>query len=239
MTAPMSRQPASLHHERHRSGRAGWLRAAVLGANDAIVSTASLMIGVASASSSKEAVVVAGGAGLIAGAMSMAAGEFVSVSTQRDSEKADIAKETHELEHEPEAELQELAAIYRRRGLDADLALQVATQLTAKDGLAAHLRDELGVEPGEMARPIQAAWISAVSFAVFAAIPLATLLVAPEPVRIPAIAAVSLASLTALGAWAAHLGGAPQLHAALRVLVGGGIAMAVTAAIGHLLGVAA
>src|SRR3954467_3552804 len=163
------------HRERHRSGRAGWLRAAVLGSNDAIVSTAGLMMGVAATDASTNAVFGAGAAGLFAGAMSMAAGEFVSVSSQHDAESADIAKEKEELESEPEAELKELAGIYHSRGLDKALALQVARQLSEHDRLGAHLRDELGIEEHNRARPIQAAWISAASFAVFATIPLIAL----------------------------------------------------------------
>jgi VIT1/CCC1 family predicted Fe2+/Mn2+ transporter len=223
--------------EIHRSGRAGWLRAAVLGSDDAIVSTASLMIGVAAASASKGAILIAGVAGLVAGAMSMAVGEFVSVSSQRDAEQADIAVEQRELAGEPLAELNELAMIYVKRGLDRDLAMKVAVQLSAHDRLAAHVRDELGIDPSALARPFQAAWISAVSFATFALVPIAVLLVTPAEWRIPTIAAVSLASLASLGAFGAHLGGAPLARAALRVAVGGALAMAVTAAIGRLLGV--
>jgi VIT1/CCC1 family predicted Fe2+/Mn2+ transporter len=225
------------HGEIHRSGRAGWLRAAVLGSDDAIVSTASLMIGVAAASASKGAILIAGAAGLVAGAMSMAVGEFVSVSSQRDAEQADIAVEQRELAGEPLAELNELAMIYVKRGLDKDLAMKVAVQLSAHDRLAAHVRDELGIDPSSLARPFQAAWISAVSFATFALVPIAVLLVTPAEWRIPTIAAVSLASLASLGAFGAHLGGAPLVRAALRVAVGGALAMAVTAAIGRVLGV--
>jgi len=209
----------------------------VLGSDDAIVSTASLMIGVAASSASQGAILVAGVAGLVAGAMSMAVGEFVSVSSQRDSERADVARERQELADDPASELKELAGIYRRRGLDADLARQVAEQLSAHDRLGAHMRDELGIDQASLARPLQAAWISAASFACFALIPIAGLLLAPEAARLPAIAAVSLAALAALGAVGGHLGGAPLLRAALRVTLGGGLAMAVTAAIGRLLGV--
>jgi vacuolar iron transporter family protein len=225
------------HGEVHRSGRAGWLRAAVLGSDDAIVSTASLMIGVAASSASKEAILIAGAAGLVAGAMSMAVGEYVSVSSQRDAEQADIDVETRELAGEPLAELNELAMIYVKRGLDRDLAMKVAEQLSAHDRLAAHVRDELGIDPAALSRPLQAAWISAASFSTFALVPIAMLLVAPAAWRIPAIAAVSLGSLAALGAFGAHLGGAPLGRAALRVTVGGALAMAVTAAIGRVLGV--
>jgi VIT1/CCC1 family predicted Fe2+/Mn2+ transporter len=223
--------------ESHKSGRAGWLRAAVLGSNDAIVSTASLMIGVAASSASNGTILVAGAAGLAAGAMSMAVGEFVSVSSQRDAERADIERERRELAGHPQDELEELALIYRKRGLDEALAMKVAEQLSAHDRLGAHLRDELGIDRTALARPLQAAWISAASFASFALVPIAALLVAPGALRIPAIAAISLASLAALGAFGGHLGGAPWGRASLRVTVGGALAMAVTAAIGRILGV--
>ncbi|MDR3455974.1 MAG: VIT family protein [Verrucomicrobiae bacterium] len=223
--------------EMHRSGRTGWLRAAVLGSDDAIVSTASLMIGVAAASASKGAILVAGVAGLVAGAMSMAVGEYVSVSSQRDAEQADIGLETHELESEPEAELQELAMIYVKRGLDMDLALKVAKQLSAHDRLGAHMHDELGIDQASLARPLQAAWISAASFAAFAVVPIVALLIAPVTLRIGMIAAFSLASLAVLGAFGGYLGGAPRGRAALRVTIGGALAMTVTALIGRILGV--
>jgi vacuolar iron transporter family protein len=223
--------------ERHQSTRAGWLRAAVLGADDAIVSTASLMIGVAASSASKAGILVAGIAGLVAGAMSMAVGEFVSVSSQRDAERADIELEKRELRSEPEAELAELTAIYIKRGLEKELARQVAKQLSAKDRLAAHLRDELGIDQASLARPLQAAWISAVSFASFAVIPIVGLLIAPPALRVPTIAALSLGSLAVLGAFGAYLGGASLGRAALRVTLGGSFAMAVTAIIGRLIGV--
>ena len=223
--------------EKHLSGRAGWLRAAVLGADDAIVSTASLMIGVAAASALKGAVLIAGVAGLVAGAMSMAVGEFVSVSSQRDAEQADIGLETHELESEPEAELQELALIYVNRGLEPELAMKVAEQLSAHDRLGAHVRDELGIDQTSLARPLQAAWISAASFGSFAIVPIVGLLVAPAALRIPVIATFSLLSLAALGALGGHLGGAPPGRAALRVTIGGTLAMAVTALIGRILSV--
>jgi VIT1/CCC1 family predicted Fe2+/Mn2+ transporter len=221
----------------HRSGRVGWLRAAVLGSDDAIVSTASLMIGVAASSASKEAILVAGVAGLVAGSMSMAVGEYVSVSSQRDAEQADIGRETLELTEQPQAELQELAQIYVKRGLDNELALKVAEQLSAHNRLGAHLLDELGIKPDSLARPMQAAWISAASFAGFAFVPIVALLVAPAALRIPVIAALSLVSLAALGAFGGHLGGAPLGRAALRVTLGGSLAMAVTAVIGRILGV--
>ena len=223
--------------EVHRSTRARWLRAAVLGADDGIVSTASLMLGVAAASASKPAVLIAGVAGLVAGAMSMAAGEYVSVSAQRDSEQADIAVEQQELTDAPHAELNELAMIYVKRGLDRELAIKVAHQLSARDRLGTHLRDELGIEPDSLARPLEAAWISAASFAAFAMLPIAALLIAPSSLSVPAISLLSLISLAALGLFGGHLGGAPLGRAALRVTLGGGLAMAVTAAIGRLLGV--
>jgi len=225
------------HGEIHRSQRAGWLRAAVLGADDAIVSTASLMIGVAASAASKDAILIAGVAGLVAGSMSMAVGEYVSVSSQRDAERADIELEQRELEGQPRAELEELTMIYVQRGLDQQLARRVAEQLSARDRLGAHLRDELGIDPRALARPLQAAWISAVSFASFALVPIVALLVAPAGLRVPAIAALSLSSLGALGALGARLGGAPMARAALRVCLGGSLAMAVTAAIGKILGV--
>jgi VIT1/CCC1 family predicted Fe2+/Mn2+ transporter len=209
----------------------------VLGSDDAIVSTASLMIGVAASSASKMSIFVAGAAGLVAGAMSMAVGEFVSVSAQRDSEQADVEVEKRELADDPHAELHELTMIYVKRGLDRELATKVAQQLTAHDKLGAHLRDELGIDPTELSRPLQAAWISAASFASFALVPIVGLLVAPAAARILVIAALSLASLAALGAFGGYLGGAPIVRAALRVTIGGALAMTVTAAIGHLLGV--
>ncbi len=226
------------HREKHLGDR-GWLRAAVLGADDGVVSTASLMIGVAAASASKEAVLVAGIAGLVAGALSMAAGEYVSVSSQRDAEEAEIAREKHELAHDPKGELEELAGIYRKRGLDPQLAMKVAEQLSAADDrLKVHMRDELGLDPSTLARPIQAAIVSAASFATLAFVPVLALLVAPAPMRIAAIALVSLVSLGVLGALGGRLGGASMGRASLRVLLGGGAAMATTALIGHLLGVA-
>ena len=226
------------HHETHRSGRAGWLRAAVLGSDDAIVSTASLMIGVAASAAPTAAVLVAGVAGLVAGATSMAVGEYVSVSSQRDAERADIEHEKVELATQPRAELNELAMIYVKRGLEKDLAMKVAEQLSAHDRLGAHLRDELGLHPSSRARPVQAASTSAASFGFFALVPIGVLLVAPDALRVPAIAAVSLMSLAGLGALGGHLGGAPLGRAALRVTLGGGLAMAVTAVVGRLFHVA-
>jgi VIT1/CCC1 family predicted Fe2+/Mn2+ transporter len=228
---------ARRHHEKHRSGRANWLRAAVLGSNDAIVSTASVMMGVAASNASRDAILIAGVAGLVAGAMSMAAGEYVSVSSQRDAEHADIAIEKEELAHSPEAELHELANIYMHRGLDKQLAMQVAKQLHEHDQLGAHLRDELGITEANRARPLQAAWISAVSFAFFALVPVLALLVAPASHRMATIAGVTLVSLASLGALGGYLGGASVVRASLRVTLGGALAMAVTAGIGHLLGI--
>jgi VIT1/CCC1 family predicted Fe2+/Mn2+ transporter len=228
---------AVFHSEVHRSGRATWLRAAVLGADDAIVSTASLMLGVAASAATKNAILVAGVAGLVAGATSMAVGEFVSVSSQRDAERADIAREQRELTAQPEAELNELAMIYVNRGVDRELAMKVAAQLSAHDSIGAHMRDELQIDHASLARPLQAAWISAASFAAFAVVPIVALLVAPVALRIPMIAALSLVSLAALGAFGGFLGGAPRGRAALRVTVGGAGAMAVTALIGRLVGV--
>jgi VIT1/CCC1 family predicted Fe2+/Mn2+ transporter len=223
--------------EKHRSGRTGWLRAAVLGSDDAIVSTASILIGVAASSAPKGTILVAGVAGLVAGAMSMAVGEYVSVSSQRDAEKADIEREKQELTGQPKAELDELALIYVKRGIEKELAMKVAEQLSAHDRLGAHMRDELGIDQTSLARPMQAAWISAVSFASFAAVPIAALLVAPAVLRIPVIAAISLLCLSALGAFGGHLGGASLGRASLRVTLGGALAMAVTAIIGKILGV--
>jgi VIT1/CCC1 family predicted Fe2+/Mn2+ transporter len=228
---------ARRHHEMHRSGRSGWLRAAVLGSNDAIVSTASLMMGIAATQASRDAILISGFAALSAGAMSMAAGEFVSVSSTADAEAADIAREKEELATSPDAELVELAGIYHKRGLDKDLAMQVAKQLSAHDQLGAHLRDELGIDERNRSRPLQAAWISAVSFALFALLPIFGLVVAPNGYRMHSIAAVTIVSLAALGAIGGRLAGASILRASLRVTVGGALAMAVTSGIGHLLGV--
>ena len=231
------RHPAR-HRENHRSGRAGWLRAAVLGSDDAIVSTASLMIGVAASAATEQSILIAGVAGLVAGAMSMAAGEYVSVSSQRDAEQADIDQEKRELAAQPRAELRELATIYQKRGLDAELAMKVAEQLSKHDRLGAHMRDELGIDRAALARPLQAALVSAASFATFALIPILALLAAPVALRLPVIALASLASLSVLGAFGGYLGGAPILRAAVRVTLGGGLAMAVTAGIGRLFGAA-
>jgi VIT1/CCC1 family predicted Fe2+/Mn2+ transporter len=195
------------------------------------------MIGVAASSASKEAILIAGVAGLVAGAMSMAVGEYVSVSSQRDAERADVEREKQELAGEPQAELQELATIYVKRGLEKDLAMKVAEQLSARDRLGAHMRDELGIDQSSLSRPMQAAWISAASFALFAVVPIVGLFVSPAALRIPLIAALSLVSLAALGAFGGYLGGAPMARASLRVTLGGALAMAVTAFIGRILGV--
>ncbi|MEO8799002.1 MAG: VIT family protein [Polyangiaceae bacterium] len=228
---------SSTHGEPHKSNRAAWLRAAVLGSDDAIVSTASLMIGVAASSAPKEGILIAGIAGLVAGAMSMAVGEYVSVSSQRDAERADIAIERRELASDPSAELKELAGIYQKRGLDKNLAMKVAVQLSAVNRLRAHLRDELHIDPEDLSRPLLAALVSAASFAMFALLPILALLVAPVSLRIAMIAGLSLAGLAGLGALGGHLGGAPKLRAALRVTIGGTLAMTVTAIIGRIVGV--
>jgi VIT1/CCC1 family predicted Fe2+/Mn2+ transporter len=226
------------HRERHRYSRVGWLRAAVLGANDGIVSTASLMIGVAAAGASNSEIAVAGLAGLVAGAMSMAAGEFVSVSSQRDTEHAEIRRERSELATAPELELDELTRIYEGRGLDHALARRVAEQLTQENALDAHLRDELGMTGAVPARPWQAAAVSAASFSLGAAVPLVVLLFATGDALIAAIALVAVAVLGITGAVAGRLGGAPMLRAAVRVVLGGSIAMALTALVGSLVGTA-
>jgi VIT1/CCC1 family predicted Fe2+/Mn2+ transporter len=225
-----------LHTERHKVARLGWLRAAVLGANDGLLSTSSLMIGVASADANYHAILVSGISGLVAGAMSMAAGEYVSVSSQSDSEAADITRERRELRDEPESERRELAAIYLRRGLDQALARQVAEQLMTRDALAAHARDELGISGTTAARPVEAALTSAASFAIGAALPLVAALVVPGGAIAPAIGIVTLASLAVLGAIGAKMGGAPMLKAAVRVTFWGALAMAVTAGIGSWFG---
>lgn len=222
--------------ETHRSQHAAWLRAAILGANDGTVSTAALMVGVAAADASSGAALTAGLAGLIGGALSMATGEYVSVSGQLDAERADLEKERAELESFPEAELRELTEIYVKRGLERDLAHDVALQLTAHDPLAAHLRDELNLSPDEFARPVQASVVSATSFAVGAAIPLVTALIVTGSARVPTIALVALFALGLLGFLGARLGGAAGRRAALRVLLGGVVAMGLTALIGRWVG---
>ena len=221
----------------HFVNRSGWLRAAVLGANDGVVSVSSLIVGVAAADSGPNAVVIAGVAGLTAGAMSMAAGEYVSVSSQSDTEKADIAREKKALKELPKEELAELAAIYRERGLREDTALLVATELTAHDALGAHIRDELGLSDVHAANPIQAAFTSGATFSVAAAIPLLAAWVAPADAIIPVVLIVTVFTLAALGALGAKAGAAPVMRATMRVVVWGVIAMAVTAGIGWLFGV--
>ena len=228
-----------LHRERHRGERIGWLRAAVLGANDGIVSTASLVLGVAAAASTRQDVLVAGVAGLVAGALSMAAGEYVSVSSQADTEAADLKRERHELATDPQAEEDELTGIYVTRGLERELARTVARQLTAKGALAAHARDELGFTAELAARPLQAALASAATFAVGAGVPILTILLVPASAIVVAVAAVSLVCLVALGATAARIGGAPIAVGAARVTIWGVLAMIVTAAVGRLFGVVA
>ena len=225
-------------HEHHFGGRGGWLRAAILGADDGIVSVSSLMIGVAASAASNGAVLLAGVAGTVAGALSMAAGEYVSVSSQRDAENADIAREKGELAANPVGELRELAQIYEKRGLEPELARRVAEELSAHNRLDAHLRDELGLFEAHRARPMQAALISAASFASLALVPIGALQLAPAQARILSVAMAALASLGLLGALGGEIAGAPRWRAALRVLIGGGLAMAVSALVGHLFGIA-
>lgn len=222
--------------EKHLVNRIGWLRAAVLGANDGIVSTASLIVGVAAAAVAQNDVLIAGVAGLVAGAMSMAAGEYVSVSSQSDTERADLARESQELTDNVGFELDELAAIYVNRGVEQTLARQVAQQLMAKDALAAHARDELGISEITTARPVQAALTSAASFSVGAAMPLLMVVVSPAGMLVPLVSAASLAFLALLGAIGARAGGAGILRATARVTFWGALAMALTAAIGKLFG---
>ncbi|MCB9437715.1 MAG: VIT family protein [Anaerolineales bacterium] len=224
------------YRERHYTGRVGWLRAAVLGANDGIVSTASLVIGVAAASAVRGDVLVAGVAGLVAGAMSMAAGEYVSVSSQADTEQADLARERKELDDDEVFEQEELAAIYVDRGLDPALAKQVAEQLMAHDALTAHARDELGISETLSARPIQAAFASAGSFVVGAALPLIVVFLSPESILVPAVSVTSLIFLALLGVVAARTGGSPIIKATVRVTFWGALAMGLTALVGALFG---
>jgi vacuolar iron transporter family protein len=225
-----------LHRESHLIQRIGWLRAAVLGANDGIISTASLVVGVAVGSTSGSGVLLAGVAGLVAGAMSMAAGEYVSVSSQADTEEADLVRETRELEEEPDSELQELTRIYVGRGVDPALARQVAQQMMAKDALGTHARDELGLSEHVMARPVQAALTSAVTFASGAALPLIATLVAPAGWTAATVSGGSLVCLAGLGAIGARAGGANIVRPTIRVTFWGAFAMAATAAIGALVG---
>lgn len=232
----VKREMRMRHRELHRTDRIGWLRAAVLGANDGIVSTASLVVGVAAAHASRSEILVAGVAGLVAGALSMAAGEYVSVSSQADTERADVARERTELATAPAAEEEELTSIYMRRGLDPSLARTVAQQLTAHDALKAHARDELGLFDELAARPLQAALASAATFGVGAALPMLTVTLAPTATLSLVVAGVSLVCLAALGALAARAGGAPVAVGAGRVAFWGALAMGVTAGVGRLFG---
>lgn len=227
------------HIEGHRTHRIGWLRAAVLGANDGIVSTASLVLGVAAAGAGSKSILIAGVAGLVAGAMSMAAGEYVSVSSQADTEHADLGREREELATDPEREHAELTDIYIKRGLDADLASRVATQLTAHDALGAHARDELGISEALSARPVQAALASAATFAVGAAMPLLVVLLVPVTAVMWVVSGSSLLFLALLGSLAGRAGGASVITAAARVTFWGALAMALTAGVGALFGVTA
>lgn len=224
------------HSERHRTGRIGWLRASVLGANDGIVSTASLIVGVAAANAVRGDVLIAGVAGLVAGAMSMAAGEYVSVSSQADTEQAELARERKELEGNGDYELEELTAIYVAQGVERDLAKQVAQQLMSHDALAAHARNELGISEIMSARPVQAAFASAASFAVGAAMPLITVLLVPENALALAVTGTSLVFLALLGILAARVGGAPIIKSTIRVTFWGALAMGLTALVGSLFG---
>lgn len=226
------------HQERHRTDRIGWLRAAVLGANDGIVSTASLVVGVAAAHSGANDVLVAGVAGLVAGAMSMAAGEYVSVSSQADTEKSDLDRERRELAADREFELDELTVVYVSRGVEPSLARQVASQMMTHDALTAHARDELGISDLSTAKPIQAAFASAGTFAVGAALPLISTLLAPSSLLIPVVITTSIVFLALLGGFGAHAGGAPVVKAAIRVTFWGVLAMALTAGAGALFGAA-
>ena len=227
---------ARRHHERHNIGNTGWLRAAVLGANDGVLSTASLILGVATATHSHGSILIAGVSGLVAGALSMAAGEYVSVSSQADTEQADLKRERTELATQPRAEEDELAGIYVQRGLQPELARTVARQLMKRDALGAHARDELGLTSELAARPIQAALASAASFSVGAGVPVLTILIAPETTLVVTIAVVSTLCLIALGALAARAGGASAVVGAARVAFWGALAMAVTAGVGKLFG---
>jgi VIT1/CCC1 family predicted Fe2+/Mn2+ transporter len=224
------------HREHHRTSRVGWLRASVLGANDGIVSTASLVLGIAAAEASRPEVLIAGVAGLVAGALSMAAGEYISVSSQADTERADLEREKKELATEPKAEEDELAGIYVRRGLRPELARSVARELMEKDALGAHMRDELGITEELTARPLQAALASAGSFAVGAGLPVLTIIVAPASALMLTVLSVSLVCLAALGAVAARAGGASPWRGAARVVFWSALAMAATAGVGKLFG---
>jgi VIT1/CCC1 family predicted Fe2+/Mn2+ transporter len=231
--------PVDLHPELHRTQHIGWLRAAVLGANDGLISTSSLVVGVAAANAERGPVLLAALAGLVAGALSMAAGEYVSVSSQSDTELADLEREKKELRESPEFERRELATIYESRGLTPDLALQVADQLMAKDALGAHARDELGLSDTTMARPIQAALSSAAAFALGAAPPVLLVVFVPLAMVSTSVTGVTIALLVGLGALAAQLGGAPLLRGAIRVTFWGAVAMGATALVGKLFGTVA
>lgn len=226
------------HNEQHKTHRIGWLRAAVLGANDGIVSTASLILGVAAAGASTNSIVIAGVAGLVSGAMSMAAGEYVSVSSQADTERADLARESEELATNPDQEHEELVSIYIKRGLDRSLASSVATQLMSHDALGAHARDELGISDTMAAKPVQAALASAGTFAAGAALPLLVVLLVPGTALVWSLVTSSLLFLSLLGFLAAHTGGAPLLPSVLRVSFWGALAMGLTTAVGALIGTA-
>ncbi|MBF9050148.1 VIT family protein [Roseobacter sp. HKCCD9010] len=226
----------SAHKEPHLSGRSGWLRAAVMGANDGILSTASLIVGVAAGGADRVEMILAGVAGMVAGAMSMAAGEYVSVSSQADVERADIAREKAELTRNPDGELRELEAIYEERGLSQALAARVAQELTQADALGTHLRDEIGLTDLSPPRPLQAALVSALTFALGAAVPLTVSAISPIASVLPLVGGATLVALAILGALGAHAGGAPKLRAAGRVMLWGVLAMAATSAIGALVG---
>ena len=232
----MARTPFRPHAERHHTGRVGWLRAAVLGANDGIVSTTSLLLGVAAADGSRGLLLTTGIAALVSGGLSMAVGEYVSVSSQRDSERADIAREQRELDRYPEHELEELTGIYVDKGLSPTLARQVAVELHKGDQLKVHMVEELGITEVTMAKPFQAAWSSAASFAVGAAVPVLSVVVLPESARIGLTAVVALVALAVLGMLGARTGGADPVRPTLRTVVGGAAAMAVTTVIGRLVG---
>ena len=224
--------------ERHRASRASWLRAAVLGANDGLISTASLIVGVAAADNTRSAILVAGIAGLTAGALSMAAGEYVSVSSQLDTELADIARERQELSAAPEAEFEELTSIYERRGLGRELARQVASELSKHDALPVHAREELGIDIAALARPVQASAVSAFSFISGALLPVLIVALTPASARMTVTVVATLSGLMALGSVGAHLGGAPRGRAATRVLVGGSLALLIALGIGRITGAA-
>ncbi len=238
MRIPLEANVRGLHLEKHRTDRIGWLRAAVLGANDGIVSTASLVVGVAAANAASSEILTAGVAGLVAGAMSMAAGEYVSVSSQSDTERADLERERRELAADSKFEHEELATVYAKRGLDAELAKQVAEQLMAHDALGAHARDELGISDMTTARPVQAAFASAATFAVGAVLPIIVVLLTPRVALVPVVIVSAILFLALLGGFGAYAGGAPVVKAALRVTFWGVLAMALTAAVGAMFGAA-